>query len=139
MIQGSGDANALGVLKFNFSNKYAVYLHDTNQRYYFGLDSRAISHGCVRVQEWEKIANYILKDDIEYSKKNNKRHVSEDSVQYWLANKIKHLIPVNNRMPVYIRYFTCEGINGRVVFYEDIYNEDQELANKLFADKNILL
>ncbi|MBK7559570.1 MAG: L,D-transpeptidase family protein [Chitinophagaceae bacterium] len=53
VMQGSGDNNSLGVIKFNFNNPYAVYLHDTNQRYLFKSPSRALSHGCVRVQEWE--------------------------------------------------------------------------------------
>lgn len=139
VIQGSGDANALGNLKFNFSNKYAVYLHDTNQRFYFGLDSRALSHGCVRVQEWQKVAYYILENDIEISRKNNRRYVPLDSMQHWLKIKEKHVVPVSNRIPVFIRYFTCEGQNGRIVFFEDIYNEDLELAEKLFEGKNILI
>ena len=44
VIQGSGDDNALGILKFNFNNKYAVYLHDTNQRYLFKNASRAYNN-----------------------------------------------------------------------------------------------
>src|SRR5437763_8908740 len=63
VVQGSGDDNALGVLKFNFPNKYAVYLHDTNQRYLFGKSSRALSHGCVRVQQWKSLADYIFRYD----------------------------------------------------------------------------
>lgn len=137
IIQGSGDANALGVLKFNFSNKYAVYLHDTNQRFYFGLDSRALSHGCVRVQEWEKVAFYILENDKDYALKNKKKYVPVDSVQNWLKKKEKHVVPINNKIPVFIRYFTCAGQNGHVVFFEDIYNEDQELADQFFGGKNI--
>lgn len=139
VIQGSGDANALGNLKFNFSNKYAVYLHDTNQRFYFGLDSRALSHGCVRVQEWQKVAYYILENDIELSRKNNRRYVPLDSMQHWLKIKEKHVISVNNMIPVFIRYFTCESQNGRIVFFEDIYHEDLELAEKFFLGKNILI
>ena len=139
VIQGSGDDNALGNLKFNFSNKYAVYLHDTNQRFYFGLDSRALSHGCVRVQEWQKVAYYILENDIEFSRKNNKRYVPVDSMKHWLKIKEKHVISLNNRIPVFIRYFTCESQNGRIVFFEDIYNEDLELAEKFFRGKNILI
>lgn len=50
--QGSGDDNALGIFKFNFNNPYSVYLHDTNQRYLFKNSGRALSHGCVRVQNW---------------------------------------------------------------------------------------
>ncbi len=137
VIQGSGDDNALGVLKFNFRNNYSVYLHDTNQRFYFGMASRALSHGCIRVQEWEKMAYYILQQEINMRQKKNQKQIPIDSVKHWLANKEKHAIPVYNRMPVYIRYFTCEGINGRVVFFEDIYNEDRDLAKKLFENKKI--
>ena len=50
-------------LKFNFPNKYAVYLHDTNQRYLFARIIRSLSHGCVRVQEWEKLAYNIVRYD----------------------------------------------------------------------------
>ncbi|MET0393506.1 MAG: L,D-transpeptidase family protein, partial [Chitinophagaceae bacterium] len=115
VVQGSGDANALGVLKFNFPNKYAVYLHDTNQRSLFALTTRTLSHGCVRVQDWQKLAYSIVRYD-------NRDRVeegpspSEDSLTSWLSRKEKHSIPVRNRLPVYIRYFTCEGKNGRVTF-----------------------
>ena len=139
VIQGSGDANALGVLKFNFSNKYAVYLHDTNQRFYFGLDSRALSHGCVRVQEWEKVAFFIMENEKTYSLKNKKRYVPIDSLNHWLKVKEKHIISLNDRIPVFIRYYTCEGLNGRVIFYEDIYNEDRELQDNFFKAKEILI
>lgn len=56
--QRQGDDNSLGVLKFNFVNKYSVYLHDTNARWLFGKTSRALSHGCVRVKEWEKLSHF---------------------------------------------------------------------------------
>jgi murein L,D-transpeptidase YcbB/YkuD len=135
IIQGSGDDNALGILKFNFVNKYAVYLHDTNQRYYFGLDSRALSHGCIRVQEWEKIAYFILNLENEFAKVQNRNFVPADSLRHWLASKEKHTIPISIKVPVYIRYFTCENINGKVVFFEDIYDEDRDLADKIFSGK----
>lgn len=135
IIQGSGDDNALGILKFNFINKYAVYLHDTNQRYYFGLDSRALSHGCIRVQEWERMAYYILGLENEFAKVQNRNSVPADSLKHWLAGKEKHTIPIRIKMPVFVRYFTCENINGKIVFYEDIYDEDHDLAEKIFTGK----
>jgi murein L,D-transpeptidase YcbB/YkuD len=131
VVQGSGDENALGVLKFNFPNNYDVYLHDTNQRYLFSKKSRALSHGCVRVQEWEKLAKYILHNDSTFST----NAVPVDSLQSWLALKQKHYIPVRKQIPLFIRYFTCEVTDGRLVFYDDIYGEDQRVREKLFADK----
>jgi len=136
VIQGSGDDNALGVLKFNFPNKYSVYLHDTNQRYFFGQDIRALSHGCVRVQEWEKMAYYIMNNQVDSTvKKKKPNEITLDSMTHWLAIKEKHSIPLRKRLPVYIRYFTCEANDGRISFFEDIYEEDKKMIELLFANK----
>jgi L,D-transpeptidase YcbB len=135
VVQNSSDANALGIFKFNFINKYAVYLHDTNQRYLFGNSSRALSHGCVRVQDWEKLAYYIIKNDSLNFKRNDTMRIPSDSVRTWLSAKQRKVIPVQNKLPVYIRYFSCEGKNGKIVFYDDIYGEDRLLREKYFANK----
>jgi murein L,D-transpeptidase YcbB/YkuD len=136
IIQGSGDDNALGIMKFNFPNKYAVYLHDTNQRYLFSQSSRALSHGCVRVQEWEKLSNFILQNDSTYIDSLGRGSFTKtDSVVQWLARKEKHYIPVKKKIPLFIRYFTCEGRNGKIIFYDDMYNEDHRLRERYFAGK----
>ncbi|MFT3933431.1 MAG: L,D-transpeptidase family protein [Chitinophagaceae bacterium] len=134
VVQGSGDDNALGVLKFNFSNKYAVYLHDTNQRYYFERAFRALSHGCVRVQQWNKLAHFIISNDSTNAAPNVNTFKS-DTLKAWLSRKEKHVIGVRTRLPVYIRYFGCAGINGKVKFFDDIYNEDKMLSERYFANK----
>jgi L,D-transpeptidase YcbB len=134
VVQGSGDENALGILKFNFPNEYAVYLHDTNQRYLFGRAIRSLSHGCVRVQEWEKLAYNIVRYDNE-EKYGEGPSPAEDSMTAWLKRKEKHIIPVRKKLPVYIRYFTCEGRNGELLFYDDIYGEDKGLRERYFAGK----
>jgi L,D-transpeptidase YcbB len=136
IVQGSGDDNALGVLKFNFNNKYAVYLHDTNQRYYFSRSSRALSHGCVRVQEWQKLAYFITARDSLALKPTDSLSYSIDSLNAWLSRKEKHTVIIKNKLPLYIRYFSCDAAKGKVVFYEDIYGEDKELREKYFANKN---
>ena len=135
VVQGSGDDNALGIFKFNFDNPYSVYLHDTNQRYLFKNTARALSHGCVRVQEWQKLADYIAANDSIHQKPGNVLSYTTDSIKTWLANKEQKRIIVKNRIPLYIRYFTCEGKNGRIVFYDDIYGEDKMLKEKYFAGK----
>jgi murein L,D-transpeptidase YcbB/YkuD len=135
IMQGSGDDNALGILKFNFSNPYDVYLHDTNQRYLFKNSARALSHGCVRVQQWEKLAYYIAENDSINQKPGNPPAYTIDSIKTWLANKERKRIIVQNRIPLFIRYFTCEGKNGKIIFYDDIYNEDKLLREKYFARK----
>ena len=133
VVQGSGDANALGIMKFVFSNKYSVYLHDTNQRYLFANAMRSLSHGCIRVQEWEKLAWYILQNETLTTAGSGYTRI--DSVKTWLQKKQKRHIPIRNKIPVYIRYITCESVNGTIVFYDDVYAEDRLLGEKYFAAK----
>ncbi len=135
VVQGSGDDNALGIFKFNFNNRYNVYLHDTNQRYLFKNSARALSHGCVRVQDWQKLAFYIAANDSANLKAGTTLSYTTDSIKNWLNNKVRKTIIVKNRIPLFIRYFTCEAKNGKVVFYEDIYGEDKILRQKYFANK----
>jgi L,D-transpeptidase YcbB len=136
VVQGSGDDNALGVIKFNFNNKYSVYMHDTNQRYYFKNSFRALSHGCVRVQEWQKLAYTIIESD-STAHLNDSIPFSRDSLNSWLTRKERHVIPIRKSIPVYFRYFTCEAIDGKMKFYDDIYGEDRVLSERYFANKPV--
>jgi L,D-transpeptidase YcbB len=134
VVQGSGDANALGILKFNFPNKYAVYLHDTNQRSLFAKEKRSLSHGCVRVQNWEEMAYSIVQYDYK-ERPGPKPSPVEDSLTSWLRQKVKRSIAIKNRVPLYIRYFTCEVNDHRIRFHDDIYGEDKTLMERYFSDK----
>jgi len=126
--QREGDDNSLGVLKFNFRNPYSVYLHDTNARWMFSKTSRALSHGCVRVQNYRNLANFLVRNDsIRYH---------PDTLSSWISRQEKHMVSGFKKVPIFIRYFTCEGRNGKVRFYDDIYAEDRLLAQKYFS-KNI--
>jgi len=116
--QMDGLENSLGIMKFNFMNKYAVYLHDTNNRGLFSNAYRALSHGCVRVQQWDSLAMYLTKGDARHPR---------DSMRMWLANGNKKQIDIQRSVPIYLRYFTAEGRDGRIVFHEDIYGEDKVL------------
>ena len=133
--QGSGDDNALGVIKFNFSNPFAVYLHDTNQRYLFKNKVKSLSHGCVRVQEWQKLAFFIARNDSLHSKQPESLRYNTDSITNWIALKERHRIDVKNKIPLFIRYFGCEWVNGSIKFYDDIYGEDKLMRDKYFAGK----
>ncbi len=135
IMQASGDNNSLGVIKFNFSNPYAVYLHDTNQRYLFKNGYRALSHGCVRVQEWEKLAYFIATNDSLLSTRKEALKYTVDSIKNWISKKERHRIDVQNNIPLFIRYFSCEGKNGRIRFYDDVYVEDKQLIDKYYVNK----
>ena len=134
--QGSGDENALGVIKFNFSNPFAVYLHDTNQRYLFKNSARALSHGCVRVQDWKNLAFYIIRNDSIHKIPPDTLRYTTDSITSWIAQKERHRINVAYKFPLFIRYFGCEVVNGSIKFYDDIYGLDKLMRDKYFAVKN---
>jgi murein L,D-transpeptidase YcbB/YkuD len=124
--QRQGDDNSLGVIKFNFRNKYDVYMHDTNARSLFSRPNRALSHGCVRVQQWDSLSRYLIAKD--------STNVPMDSVSAWLARQEKHTVALKKKMPVYLRYFTCEvAPEGYIRFFDDIYGDDKVLRMKYFA------
>lgn len=135
VMQASGDDNALGIMKFNFNNPYSVYLHDTNQRYLFKNASRALSHGCVRVQQWQELAFYIAKNDSLNLKEGDALRYNIDSIKNWLNNKEKRRIVVKNGIPLFITYFCCEGKGKKIRFYDDIYDEDKLMREKYFSVK----
>jgi murein L,D-transpeptidase YcbB/YkuD len=86
------------------------------------------------VQEWEKLATYILRND-SLNATSARNYTPIDSLHSWLKRKVKRSIAVRNRIPLFIRYFTCEGKNGGIVFYDDMYGEDKRLREKYFAGK----
>ena len=59
--QKPGAENALGKVKFLFPNSFNIYFHDTPAKSLFEKDKRAYSHGCIRLKEPEKMANYVLR------------------------------------------------------------------------------
>jgi L,D-transpeptidase YcbB len=125
--QRQGDDNSLGVMKFNFRNKYEVYLHDTNARGLFSRNNRALSHGCVRVQQWKKLALYLSQNDsLRYPR---------DTIAAWLKRQEKHTVSLSEKVPVYLRYFTCIAEDGKIRFFDDIYAEDKLLRERYFAGK----
>jgi L,D-transpeptidase YcbB len=134
VMQNSGDNNALGVIKFNFDNAFAVYLHDTNQRYLFKNAARALSHGCVRVQQWEQLAHYLLRNDSLNLAAGDTLRCNTDSLTNWLAIKKNKRIPVKNKVALYINYLSCQAVDGKLKFYDDMYGEDKLLREKFFNE-----
>ncbi|HEY4109002.1 L,D-transpeptidase family protein [Puia sp.] len=125
--QRQGDDNSLGVMKFNFRNKYDVYLHDTNVRWMFDNKFRALSHGCVRVQQWRKLSAFLIRNDT--------MRYHPDTLKSWISRQEKHTVYGFAHVPIYLRYFTAEGKKGKIQFYDDIYGEDRVLRNRYFAMK----
>ena len=124
--QAGGGSNSLGLIKFIFPNKYAIYLHDTPSMHLFGREKRAYSHGCVRVEGALKLADYLLEYD------ENKMTI--DSVRRYIDIKKEKPIKMNKRMPIFLYYFTA-FVNEKddLIFYNDIYEKDKLIVQQMHA------
>lgn len=121
--------NALGVVKFLFPNEYSVYLHDTQSKRLFKRRVRAYSHGCVRVENPEELAQLIVEDD-------NAENKNID-IENLIKRKDKKEIKVADPLPIHIRYYTCTADSaGNISFHTDIYSKDELAIQELFANSS---
>lgn len=115
--QRPGAKNALGHVKFLFPNSYNVYLHDTPADDLFAKPGRAFSHGCVRVEEPEKLAKYVLRDFPEWD---------EPRLFAAMQSGVEKHVKLKQKVPVHIVYFTSwVNDNGGLHFQPDIYRYDR--------------
>ena len=116
LMQPPGPRNALGKIKFKFPNRFAVYLHDTPNKKLFNRNSRAFSHGCIRLHKPQSLLTTIagLDDTIDLVE-----------VQKILASKKKETLNISNKIPIHIVYLTA-GVNAKneLTFRNDIYKYD---------------
>lgn len=123
-VQKPGHNNSLGLVKFNFPNRHLVYLHDTNHRELFALNGRALSSGCIRVENPLDLAYYILELD--------ESVMNEERVTKIIESKKTSGIPLKKPIFIHQWYWTSwMDKNGLLVFRNDIYNLDFELYEKL--------
>ena len=119
--QRPGAGNALGHVKFLFPNSHNVYLHDTPTDQLFGKPTRAFSHGCIRVEEPEQLAQYVLRDYPEWD---------ESSIGQAMHSGNEKHVKLKEKIPVHIVYFTAwVDENGGLHFQPDIYGYDQSSDN----------
>jgi len=119
--QPPGPSNALGTMKFLFPNRHNVYLHDTPTKHLFSKNVRAFSHGCVRVQNPDKLAQVILERE------------------GWTPNRIasavragkNRKISLKTKVSVHLAYFTAWADGSDVSFYKDVYGRDKLLKRAL--------
>ena len=116
-VQFPGDSNALGRIKFMFPNKYAVYLHDTDNKSLLDRRYKVYSSGCMRVEQPFDLARLVL----EHARK---RYTQEDIEKIIATNK-PTTIRLKRPIPVHIVYFTVYEENGLAYFKHDIYLYDK--------------
>lgn len=120
VYQPSGPGNALGIVKFTFPNKHAVYLHDTPTKNLFNSSTRTFSHGCVRVRDPMRLAEVLLEQDKGWSA--DEVHRTQQSDRDEIA------ITLDNRIPVHITYLTAlVGEDGSERVLKDIYGHEQRV------------
>jgi L,D-transpeptidase YcbB len=122
-IQPAGPSNVLGVVKFRFPNKHDVYMHDTPQKELFERTMRALSHGCMRVQDPRHFAELILSED---------KGWSAAQVDNLIATSYNNEVEISRPFPVHVTYFTAVADeDGTVKYFDDIYGYDSRMAMAL--------
>lgn len=121
--QKPGNGNSLGLVKFIFPNQHSVYIHDTPARYLFAKEERAMSHGCIRIQNPEDFAAKLLRSDPSWTASRI------DEAMHQSTEKIVHL---KKKIPVVLLYLTFwADSKGDAHFREDVYGRDQEVLQAL--------
>ena len=106
-----GPANSMGRVKFGFPNAYDIYLHDTPNKDLFAQDDRTISHGCIRLEDAERLAAWMMGRDPQAASKTPELNVT-----------------LPTPVPIYVTYLTAQVQNGQLSFVDDIYGRDQPIA-----------
>lgn len=127
--QKPGPDNSLGLVKFLFPNSHSIYLHDTPAKSLFNEDSRAFSHGCIRLSEPKKLAIYLLRDDPSWT---------EEKITGAMTKGVEKYVTLKKPIPVFIAYFTAwVDKQGKLNFRKDIYKRDTRLA-KMILEKPVI-
>jgi murein L,D-transpeptidase YcbB/YkuD len=120
-----GEKNSLGRVKFLFPNSFNIYFHDTPAKSLFSKDKRAYSHGCIRLSDPVKMANYVLKDDSKWT---------PDAIESAMNSGNEQFVKVKKPIPVLVTYYTAwVDDDNQLHFAEDIYGHDKDISGKMFV------
>lgn len=123
ITQSPGNANALGKIRFTIDSPFSIYLHGTPQKNLFLKAKRSLSHGCIRVQDPHKLADFVFHAPEKWSHERIKNAAS--------GTKTNHA-KLDQPLPVYITYFTVfEDENHKMHFVDDEYGQDKAVWSAL--------
>ncbi|MEO8172074.1 MAG: L,D-transpeptidase family protein [Sediminibacterium sp.] len=123
--QRPGPKNSLGRVKFLFPNSFNIYFHDTPAKSLFEKDNRAASHGCIRLADPVKMANYLLENSPEWT---------PERIEAAMNAGVEKTVRLKNSVPVIITYYTAwVDENNKMNFRNDIYGNDELIAAKMFS------
>lgn len=123
--QRIGGDNSLGICKFNFNNKYGVYLHDTNSKRYFKTFYRYQSHGCIRLEKFVEMARFLIREDT--------LKLPYDTLNVYFLRQQQQQINMRKPLPIYVRYFTASADSNLVLHMNiDIYRKDRDMIKMAY-------
>jgi murein L,D-transpeptidase YcbB/YkuD len=126
--QDPGNENALGQVKFMFPNKHNVYIHDTPSRMLFYKEDRALSSGCIRIQQPFELAKLLLEDQPLWT---------DDLIKKALIGNKEQSVSLTRKIPVVILYLTFwTNSKGEEQVRKDVYSRDLELYALMQAPLN---
>jgi murein L,D-transpeptidase YcbB/YkuD len=121
--QEPGHLNPLGRIKFMLPNRFSVYLHDTPHKGLFARNARSFSHGCIRLEKPIILAEYLLKDDPNWSREKILDSINDGK---------KENVTISKPIDVHILYLTAwVDENSLLQFRDDIYGRDRRLDESL--------
>jgi murein L,D-transpeptidase YcbB/YkuD len=124
--QKPGPGNALGQMKLVMPNPYSIYVHDTPSRQLFAKETRAFSHGCVRIADALGFAAALLEGS---------KTASEIAATVRSAKTVT--FDLASAMPIYLAYFTAApGADGTIAFQPDIYRRDSQVGIAATTDRD---
>lgn len=122
IVQAPGPRNALGQIKLEMPNPYAVYLHDTPNKALFAQSVRAFSHGCIRVEDPHRLALAVIAAPT----------LDEAALNAAIATNVNQLLPLAVPLPIFVLYRTVRlGEDGELQFAADIYGRDRRLVDTI--------
>ena len=121
--QNPGPLNALGKVKFTFSNGHSIYLHDTPSQHLFERPTRDFSSGCIRVQNAMDLAVHVLADQPEWT---------ASRIEAAATGGVEVVVPLARGIPVHLMYWTAwVDDDGILQFREDVYGRDEIVRRAL--------
>jgi murein L,D-transpeptidase YcbB/YkuD len=119
--------NSLGLVKIIFPNEHSVYLHDTPARGLFKRKNRTFSHGCIRLENPDKLAQYLTDKYISPQKVN---------INNIIKSRKNREVLLEKKVNIHIQYITCSGSdNAELEFYNDIYKLDKQEISTIFPEQ----
>jgi murein L,D-transpeptidase YcbB/YkuD len=128
VVQPPGAANALGHIKFNFPNKFQVYLHDTPDKRLFAHERRAFSHGCMRVEDPTKFGEVVLSMAMAGP-------TPDSRALSGMYGREEKTFKLGTRPMVHLTYQTAYVDDGRLVIRDDLYGFDARIHTILTTDE----